>query len=181
MNQNIPFDDEMPEDEAPPCDHPGCPEPGLFPAPKSRHNLRQYYHFCLYHVREYNKKWDFFAGFSQDQIYHQMQLDTAWERPTWPMSETIKIEEKLHEFISRFTKDTKANAPTQKTPMTREARAFDTLGLSPTSDKKTVKTRYRELVKRYHPDKNPDNPKAVERFKVISEAYAILQTSWQVK
>jgi DnaJ-domain-containing protein 1 len=181
MNENYSPDlDEAPQ-PVHPCDYPGCPNPGEFPAPKSRHNLREYYYFCLEHVREYNKKWDFFAGFTQEQMYSQIQRDTAWERPTWPTSETIKIEEKLHDFIHKFTGKTKANVPPPKAPVTKEARALDTLGLPPGVDKKTIKSRYRELVKRYHPDKNPDNPKAADRFKIVSEAYAVLQGLWRDK
>lgn len=161
-----------------PCDHPGCPLPGEFRAPKSRHNLREYYYFCMDHVREYNKQWNFFEGFSQEQIYSQMRHDLVGERPTWPPHIPIKLETRLHEFMRRWTKDNKTDLPPPKTALTKEAQAYETLGLAPTVEQKAVKARYRELVKRYHPDKNPDNPKAVERFKIVSEAYMIIQASW---
>ena len=48
------------ENTVQPCDHAGCDLPGLYPAPKSRQRLNERYHFCLEHVREYNKKWNFF-------------------------------------------------------------------------------------------------------------------------
>ena len=50
------------------CEHPGCAEAGEFRAPRSRENLNQYRWFCLEHVREYNSKWDFYAGMSEDEI-----------------------------------------------------------------------------------------------------------------
>ena len=40
------------------CDFPNCTEGAEFRAPKDR-TLRSYYWFCLKHVQEYNKKWDF--------------------------------------------------------------------------------------------------------------------------
>jgi hypothetical protein len=171
------------EPHAPPrlCEHEGCLLEGEFPAPKSRHNLREYRYFCLDHVREYNKKWDFFKGYSQDEIYNQMKYDTAWERPTWPPGAQIKLEEKLHDFLRKFTKDNKSSTAAPKTPLSREAQALDTLGLPPNADLKTIKSKYRELVKRWHPDKNPNNPKAADRFKIISEAYMIIQSFWQGK
>lgn len=172
-------------EEAPParrCDHEGCDQPGEFRAPKSRSTLREYYYFCMEHVREYNKKWDFFKGFTQDQIYSQMKHDLVGERPTWPPHIPIKLETRLNEFLRRWTKDNAAHhTPTMKSPLTKEAQAYETLGLTPNVDQKAVKTRYRELVKRYHPDKNPDNPKAVERFKLVSEAYMIIQGTWTGK
>ena len=50
-----------------PCDYPECPECGEFRAPKDR-SLREYYWFCLKHVTQYNKNWDFYLGLSADEI-----------------------------------------------------------------------------------------------------------------
>lgn len=181
MRGFYPFEEE---DETPKrlCEHPDCLEPGEFRAPKSRHNLREYYHFCLEHVREYNAKWNFFEGFSQEQIYEQYKRDTTWERPSWPAGIPQKLETRLNDFIRKFTKGGKTSDASQpRTALTKEAQAYETLGLSGNVDQNTVKARYRELVKRYHPDKNPDNPKAADRFKIVSEAYMIIQASWQGK
>ena len=180
------YDDEdnqsLGENRPQPCDHAGCDQVGLYPAPKSRHNLKERFHFCLDHVREYNKKWNYFAGFSEDQMYTQMREDLVGNRPTWPSSIPLKLEARLHEFVRKFTKDGgSVGSKAPKTALTKEAQALETLGLSPTTDQKKIKTRYRELVKRYHPDTNPDNPKAIERFKIISEAYMILRATWHTK
>ena len=126
-------------------------------------------------MREYNKKWDFFQGFTEEQIYEQMKKDVSWDRPTWTGNIPLKLEERLHAFIRQWTNDNKEYKKAVSQVLSKEAQALQTLGLPPASDSKTIKTKYRELVKRYHPDKNPDNPKAAERFKVIAEAYAILQ------
>jgi curved DNA-binding protein CbpA len=163
------------------CDHPDCQEEGAFPAPKSRHNLRDYYYFCLDHVREYNKQWDYFDGYNQEQIYVQQKLDSGWDRPTWKASISLKLEQRLHDFVSQWSKETKDYKEAVKTPLSKELHALQTLGLNTDADEKTIKSRYRELVKRYHPDKNPDNPKAADRFKVIAEAYMILQNKGQNK
>lgn len=157
------------------CEHPGCEQEGEFRAPKSRDNLRDYHYFCLAHVRDYNLKWDYFKGYTEQQIYDQMRKDVSWERPTWTGNIPLKMEERLHAFIRRWTKDTKDYKSAVNSAMGKEAVALQTLGLPPDADAKTIKSKYRELVKRYHPDKNPDNPKAAERFKVIAQAYAILQ------
>ncbi len=41
------------------CDHPGCQAQGTHRAPKSRETLREYYWFCLDHIRAYNLSWNY--------------------------------------------------------------------------------------------------------------------------
>ncbi len=51
------------------------------------------------------------------------------------------------------------------------------LGVSRTANDQEIKSAYRKLALQHHPDRNPDNPGAEERFKECSEAYAILADS----
>lgn len=51
---------------------------------------------------------------------------------------------------------------------------YELLGVSRNDDASTIKKAYRKLAIKYHPDKNPDDAKAEERFKEIGEAYEIL-------
>ncbi|HKS07332.1 MAG TPA: J domain-containing protein [Gemmatimonadaceae bacterium] len=51
---------------------------------------------------------------------------------------------------------------------------YGVLGVSSTATADELKKQYRRLAKQYHPDANPNNPKAAERFKEISEAYTVL-------
>ncbi len=51
---------------------------------------------------------------------------------------------------------------------------YQILGVSESADKPEIKKAYRKLAKQYHPDANPDDPRAAERFKEISEAYHVL-------
>lgn len=51
---------------------------------------------------------------------------------------------------------------------------YEVLGIDKTADEATIKKAYRKLAMQYHPDKNPDNKEAEEKFKEASEAYEVL-------
>ena len=51
---------------------------------------------------------------------------------------------------------------------------YEVLGVAKDADEATIKKAYRQLAKKNHPDANPDDPGAEERFKEINEAYQVL-------
>ena len=48
---------------------------------------------------------------------------------------------------------------------------YETLGVSKSATADEIKKAYRDLARKWHPDRNPDDPKAEERFKEIQQAY----------
>ena len=48
---------------------------------------------------------------------------------------------------------------------------YDILGVDKNASEKDIKTKYRKLAMKYHPDKNKGNKEAEEKFKRITEAY----------
>jgi molecular chaperone DnaJ len=54
---------------------------------------------------------------------------------------------------------------------------YEVLGVGREAGDQEIKAAYRELAKRYHPDRNPDDPAAEEKFKEASEAYSVLSDS----
>src|SRR5688572_33378342 len=51
---------------------------------------------------------------------------------------------------------------------------YAVLGVSASASHDEIKKQYRKLASKHHPDKNPNDAKAAERFKEISEAYQVL-------
>lgn len=51
---------------------------------------------------------------------------------------------------------------------------YKALGVSENSDEKAIRDAYRKLARKYHPDANPDDKEAEEKFKEVAEAYEIL-------
>lgn len=51
---------------------------------------------------------------------------------------------------------------------------FDILGIPPTKDESIIKKAYRKKAKQYHPDRNPNDPKAHDYFLIVNKAYEIV-------
>ena len=65
--------------------------------------LNQYYFFCLEHVKEYNKSWDFYKGLSVNQIENSMREDIIWNRPSLAsQGNPRKIIEQINEFLNEI-------------------------------------------------------------------------------
>ena len=168
------------------CDHPGCDLPAEHRAPKSREFLEEFHWFCLDHVREYNKSWNFCAGMDADQIENEIREDTVWRRPTWPMGNVTtdrrwrfimdgEIGDKFGGFRASQSEESDTSGPHGKNSDTLEVRAFRILGLDPSASLSELKARYKELVMVHHPDRNGGDKKAEERLKDINDAYSTLR------
>jgi hypothetical protein len=170
-----------PDPEAPGrlCDMPGCRHEGEYRAPKSRETLRDYFWFCLEHVRSYNAAWDFYKGMSPGQIEAHMRSDVIWGRPTWPLGRLGRGATEDEAIIDRLdilgaAGFVRTRQPAAATPSAlREP--LHTLGLPWPVSLDEVKTRYKALAKVHHPDANGGDRAAEERLKTINLAYAALR------
>lgn len=62
-----------------------------------------------------------------------------------------------------------------RAPQDRHLDPYEVLGVPRDADADAIKSAYRRQAMRYHPDRNPGDPEAEERFKQMSEAYALLR------
>ena len=166
------------------CDQINCSEQGKFKAPKSRLKLNEYYFFCLKHVKEYNKSWDFYKGMTVSQIELSMRKDTVWDRPSWPLKgnpDTIieQLDDLLKNEDNFFKKDRDfndfiKNKLVDESLSNIEFKSLKILGLSMPISVDEIKKKYKKLVKIFHPDVNDNNKNAEKKFKEINEAYKLL-------
>lgn len=168
-----------PEPPKRPCDVPGCPCAGEYRAPKDK-SLKEYYWFCLEHVREYNAKWDYYADMTEAEIEQQLKDDYGWGRPTWDMGERIAsglfadpLGLKREAFGDKSAKPKTADKPVTDPALTAAARILE---LTFPLDKKQVKTNYKRLAKICHPDTTGGDKTLEEKFKDITEAYRLIMT-----
>lgn len=173
-------------DGARPCDVKGCPEHGEYRAPVAPDKLNTYLWFCLDHVREYNKAWNYCAGRSDAEIEAMIREDMVGWRPTWPLGQLggsfaqMRFD-RLRDEFGLFDEDRKAEkangAGRRRTQKQQSAvdEALDILDLSPPLTAEKVKAQYITLVKRHHPDANGGDKAAEERLKLINQAYETLK------
>ncbi|CAA7612923.1 DnaJ-class molecular chaperone [Magnetospirillum sp. SS-4] len=162
------------------CDHPGCRREAEHRAPRSRQQLDEYYWFCLDHVREYNAAWDYYAGMKPEEIEAETRKDTTWQRPTWPLGMQMgkrRFSFTIHDPFDVMDHETDEPRRKPRVPATPEEEAMMVLGLAGPLTHDILKARYKELVKRHHPDANNGDKEAEERFKRINQAYNTLKAS----
>ena len=162
------------------CYWAGCDKPGNFKAPLHRDRPGQYQWFCEEHITEFNKKWDYFSGMTEDEIYaYQKDAQLGGTRPTWNSAErAANLQKKVHDAFNKMFSDERVGDmgdAEARIPVSARVRdALAVLDLEHPSDKKTIKSQYRELVKKYHPDVNKGSNRAEETFKNITMAYHYL-------
>lgn len=163
------------------CDVPGCSSHGEHRAPKARDRLNDYFWFCLDHVREYNRAWNYYAGMSEAEVEADLRRSTTWNRPSWPFGTAGKGESPAWGFrdpFDLFEGDGQAGER-QDSSRTRalrpEEKAFQTMQLSPPVTMVELKAQYKSLVKIHHPDANGGDRDAEERLKLINDAYTTLK------
>lgn len=165
------------------CDAPGCPAAGEYRAPKSRHHLHEYWWLCLEHVRAYNAHWDFYKGMTPGQIELELRADASWQRPSWPLGHLGARLDAAAEadplgFLAAGGLGRRGSRPLADpdAPPAAMREPLATLGLAWPVTIEEVKSRYKELAKRHHPDANHGDRTAEERLKIINLAYAALRS-----
>jgi hypothetical protein len=184
--------------QCPGCEWPNCKAPATHRAPKGRLREREYWQFCLDHVREYNHTYNFFAGMSSDDIAKYQKEAVFGHRPTWKMgmnggrpaarSHSSRLQRDFgdaddpfgvfHEFAGPVGARTRfeQRPPQGRTVYNAGRKALAALGLEGDVSPQEVKTRFKTLVKRHHPDANGGDRSSEEKLREIIQAYNYLKS-----
>ena len=157
---------------------------------------KEYFHFCLNHVREYNQGYNFFQGMAPDAVAKYQKDALTGHRPTWKMGANGTKgkgktgEADLDGALDPFSVFSELNGrgkwrpgpgasepkPEVRKIFNAERKALQVMGLGPDATLETVKSKYKALVKQHHPDANGGDRSTEDRLIEIIKAYNYLKT-----
>ena len=172
------------------CQWNGCEADGAHKAPLGRDREGQYLMFCIKHVREYNKSYNYFSGLDDDAIAKFQKDSLTGNRPTWEMGVNRKGDMPSTEEGTDAVRGVRSSArmrakmaqagATGSNPRLRklkplERKAIAALDLSQGASEDRIKARYKELVKMLHPDANGGDRSSEDKLAEIIQSYKLLK------
>lgn len=190
-----PDEDRLLREQNPVCEWPGCRNPAQHPAPRGRGREGQYFKFCLEHVREYNKSYNYFSGMSDEDVAAFQKANVTGHRPTWSFkfngrkraSEEIFARQpggfargfSFHDpfglFGKAFGSGKAQETATVKPVRNAERKCLAALGLDAAASRREIKRRFKLLVKLHHPDHNGGNRSSEDKLREVIQAYNYLK------
>ncbi|MET0240932.1 MAG: J domain-containing protein [Sphingobium sp.] len=176
--------------QARPCLFDGCENPGEFRAPpedinRSPDGPPRWRWLCLDHVREFNQSYNFFRGMSPEEISEAQRPQAGWERETRAFSANAQtppprwsdFSDPLDAIGARFRRRMEeAKARDDGRPLSGDDRkALKAMGLTIDADRRALRQRYTELLRRYHPDHNGGDRAHEQALQDVIAAYSHLR------
>lgn len=171
------------------CSQPGCIAPGEFRAPdpygapSGFDGPGAYRWLCFDHVREFNAGYNFFDGMSREEIEAAQTPFGGWATesraftsggvdspPKWR-----DFHDPLDAIAARFRAAMPAERTDGKQLSAEDRRALSLLALDINADRRSLRLRYTELVRRYHPDHNGGDRGHEKALQAVVEAYQRLR------
>lgn len=171
------------------CEWPGCSQAGHNRAPKSRDLPGEHYMFCTPHAAEYNRNWNYYSGMSEAEVARRMEDERrTGGRPTWAFKASNKSREaaaftagSFRDAYGLFGTQPGAGARPEPANDRRvgkiERKALADLDLDPGATPEKIRTRYRELLKRLHPDSNGGDRSMEEKLGRVIRSYKALKAA----
>ncbi len=169
------------------CDYKGCDLPGDYKSPKHGGG---FYKFCQRHAAEYNKKWNFFDGMTEEEVKDFNEAARHGHKQTWkvgtgPVSgkkAAAKLDPRNWRGRELFEDGMTSAARQQARGRTRlETRALNELDLPETATAAEIRARYADYVRRFHPDSNAGDRSSEEKLARVIRAWKVLKESGATK
>ena len=169
------------------CDWAGCSADGDYPGPviykQYPHPYQKQNFFCEHHIALHNRNHDFFEGMSTRDILAWQNEAVYGHRPTWKLGTRSARNfdpyyiDPLHLF-NNDTGNSRERASSHPRYISQgQRRALKSLGLTPAACPQEIRTRYKQLLKRFHPDTNSGNRLYEAKLQRAIKAYQYLKAS----
>jgi hypothetical protein len=189
--------DRLNRQQLPQCNWPGCSKPGCYRAPKGRGMEGAYFLFCLDHVRDYNKSYNYFAGMSDADVASYQKSSITGHSPTWSSGvnawASTGFRSAAQSHMNGYQKDFSTHDPfglfgmagrhAEADEQVRERRAvrnaerkcLRVLDLSDEASPAEIKARFKLLAKRLHPDGNGGDRGSEDKLREVIQGYNYLK------
>jgi hypothetical protein len=172
------------------CSQPGCTEPGEFRAPPADGRRSgfdgpgDWRWLCLDHVRQFNNGYNYFNGMSADEIEAAQTPYGGWERETRAFSANGSPPPRWADFTdpldaigARFRRSPgEAQRADGRELSEADRKSLRVLGLGSDIDRRALRQRYADLVRRSHPDRNGGDRSHEKALRAVIEAYTQLKS-----
>ena len=168
------------------CDHKNCKEIGKYKAPIEKDNSKKFKWLCLVHIKEFNQRWDYFKGMSNQEVCEFLKSDMTWHKPTQSFSSPDNffnilwkntLSEENGVLGNGYGKKIKAKINFSN----KDREAFKIIELEVGTKWDKIQNQFKKLVKKYHPDMNAGNKKFEEKLKIVTLAYTQLKLAYKGK
>ncbi|MEO9168061.1 MAG: DnaJ domain-containing protein [Aestuariivirga sp.] len=169
-----------------PCEWPGCDKAAKHRAPKGRNAEGQFWNYCTAHTQEYNKTYNYFEGMKDDEQAAFRKDAQTGNRPTWKLGEAAAVFAGARRRQAKYIEDPlnilikekiKTNAKHGRALRRNELDALGALGLPEDAKPAEVKSKYKTLVKRLHPDANQGSRANEDTLNAVIKAYDTLRAT----
>ncbi|HEX8644830.1 MAG TPA: J domain-containing protein [Allosphingosinicella sp.] len=171
------------------CDHPGCESPGEFRAPSARgpsfDGPGQWRWMCLDHIRAFNAGYNYFEGMSAEEISASQNAYGGWDRETRAFATVgggepprwAEFTDPLDAIGARFRRSA-AEGPRRDGRELSESdrKSLRILGLGTDADRRVLRRRYADLLRRFHPDHNGGDRGHEKALQAVIDAYTQLKS-----
>lgn len=175
------------EPTGPKCHWDGCERTGHHRAPVGQEAEGLFFVFCLEHVKEYNKGYNYASALSSPEVARYQReaavggrrsLGSIFTQPDEaPLPSTQRSGSAKTINARKSAERAQAHKAEQRKRKLRvlEAKAFETLGLSEDATPEEIKRRYKQRLKELHPDANNGSRTSEAELKASIEAHKLLK------
>ena len=175
-----------PEPDVQMCEWLGCEKPAKHKAPKGRGFEGQFHNYCTAHTQQYNKTYDYFKDMKEDEQAAFRKEAQTGHRPTWKRGQgaapnvggTRRTAQDINDPLNVLLQEKiTTNAKHGRKLRRNEIDALQALNLPEDATPAEVKSKYKSLVKRLHPDANNGSRANEATLNAVIKAYDTLRAT----